>query len=50
VDARNARCRALSDYQRDLELEAAREPAPGRQAWLVEQRNTVRERQSELGC
>jgi outer membrane biosynthesis protein TonB len=50
VDARNVRCRALSDYQRDLDLEAARAPAPGRQAWLVEQRNTVRERQSELGC
>jgi hypothetical protein len=50
VDARAARCRALADYLRDLAAEAARSPEPGRQVWLTEQRNIVRERQLELGC
>jgi hypothetical protein len=40
----------LADYLRDLAAEAARNPEPGRQVWLSEQRDIVRERQLELGC
>jgi hypothetical protein len=50
ADPRSARCRSLADYLRDLDAEGARTTDVGRQVWLTEQRNTVRERQAELGC